>query len=124
MLDLDQLLSPRHRPRPHERAVIITNGTVPHLVYRIGPYVTGSDRDELADELVRVWTIPGPGIWVLEIRVRSYEIHTPDCHEYDVELQVVSCRPASDEEVASLRRDDHLWDPAQWFVGEDGELLG
>lgn len=103
--------------RPLDRVLFATDGrgTVVRLdsVGAITEYLGEGEEDWISE----VKDHPFPGLWVWVGRIRSYETHTPDAHEWDVWLEG-DVRPLDDDERRSLQERDDPWDRSLWFEPE------
>jgi len=104
----------RKKGRPRDRVLFATDGRGTIVrIDSIGPiteYLGEGDEDFL-DE---VKDHPFPGLWIWEGRIRAHEIHTDNCHEWDVWLEG-DIRPLHEDERASLQENDDPWDRSLWY---------
>lgn len=96
---------------PPSRVIVASNGRVSALLGLAG---------QVATELVEHTDLSGyfegldAGVWVIEIGVKTVRYETDYGTEYGYDVEHLSQRFATDEEVYAIQSDEHPWDPRLW----------
>jgi len=105
--------------RPPDRVLVASNGTSSVVLEHIGPAIAyweetaGIAHDEFG-------ALPA-GLLIIEVDVREWKCATMDGMEYDAELEVLSVRPATDDEVRAQVDGEYPWDPNEWMIDSNDE---
>lgn len=57
----------------------------------------------------------GPGIHVIDVRIRTFEYHTDYGYDYDEEVELIETRRATTEELLSYIGAEYIWEKSLWI---------
>ena len=120
-VNLTSIKPAHHLPRwkkdaPPSMLCVASNGSACAVLEGIGQdfeYVDSAGED-LSDWLSSGDPLP-PGIWIGTLAIEHYEMDTYYGREWDMDMDFVDVRAATDEEVINLAAGDLIWDPNKWM---------